>query len=113
MRYLKRLKRSLGLYKMLKTGMSSLIRRGYRLSRTEQITYGRNSKTETILLRRIFMEDLRQQLDDLRKEAKEQMEDATTESRYYSASGEHAAYKNMIKILEEREQEIEETYYHD
>jgi len=57
------------------------------------------------------MQDLRQQLEDLRKEAKEDMQDATDRSEYYGKSGEHAAYKNMIQILEEREQEIEEMYY--
>lgn len=59
------------------------------------------------------MQDLRQQLEDLRQQAKDEMHEATDRSEYYSKSGEHAAYKNMIKILEEREQEIEESYYHD
>jgi len=59
------------------------------------------------------MQDLQQQLEDLRQKAQDKMHDAETQSEYYSKSGEHAAYKNMIKILEEREQEIEETYYHD
>lgn len=58
------------------------------------------------------MQDLRQQVEGLRQQAKEEMDKPEQDREgYFTASGKHAAYKNMVKILEEREQEIEETYY--
>lgn len=59
------------------------------------------------------MQDLQDEIEELRQKAKSEMEETDERSQYFEKSGRHAAYKEVLKILERREQEIEQSLYSD
>lgn len=61
----------------------------------------------------IWLEDLQQEIEELKRKAKQRMDETDERGEFFRQSGRHAAYKKVSQIIDDRMEEIESGDFSD